>query len=116
MSSLPLDLEACCEDTPSGVSLAVRAQPRASRNALVGVVEDVVGGRSVAALKIAIAAPPVEGAANEAIERFLAELLEVPRRAVSIASGERGRGKRVTVAGLGRREVIARLRLHIDSR
>jgi uncharacterized protein (TIGR00251 family) len=52
------------------------------------------------ALKVRIAAPPVEGAANEAVVRFLAEQLQVPRSAVRIESGTRSRAKVVTIEGL----------------
>jgi len=50
------------------------------------------------ALKIRLTAPPVDGAANAALIAFLASLFNVPKRAVTIISGERGRNKRVHVA------------------
>ena len=84
-----------------GVTLPVRAVPRASRDALDGVVEG--------ALRVRLAAPPVEGAANKALIAFLAEVLGVPKRDVSIATGERGRRKVVRVAGLTAAEVRRRL-------
>ncbi len=74
------------------VRVAVRAQPRASRNEIVGEH----GG----ALKVRLAAPPVEGAANEELVRFLARTLSVPASAVRIVAGERGRNKIVEVDGL----------------
>jgi uncharacterized protein (TIGR00251 family) len=84
-----------------GVALPVRAMPRASRNALDGVAEG--------ALRVRLAAPPVEGAANKALIAFLAEVLGVPKRDVEIAMGERGRRKLVRVAGLTADEVRRRL-------
>jgi uncharacterized protein (TIGR00251 family) len=74
------------------VSLLVYVQPRASRNELAGVHD----GR----LRIRLTAPPVEGAANEALLRFLADWLEVPRSAVRIVAGDSSRRKRVVVTGL----------------
>jgi uncharacterized protein (TIGR00251 family) len=74
------------------VSLQVYVQPRASRNELAGIHD----GR----LRIRLAAPPVEGAANEALLRFLADRLEVPRSAVRIVAGVSSRRKRVVVTGL----------------
>ena len=67
------------EATPTGVRLRVRVQPRASRTELVGLH----GG----ALKVRLAAAPVEGAANDALLRFLAERLELPRSAVRLEAG-----------------------------
>lgn len=67
-------------------------QPRASRTELAGRHGD--------ALKLRVAAPPVEGAANEAVIRFLAERLEVPRAAVRLEAGAAGRSKVVAVAGI----------------
>jgi len=49
---------------------------------------------------VRLAAPPVEGAANDALIDLLAERLSVPRRAIRIVSGERGRQKRVAIAGV----------------
>ena len=66
--------------------------PRAKTNSITGEV----GG----ALKLAITAPPVNGAANEACVEFFAKSLKVRRSSVSIASGERSRSKVVRVAGV----------------
>ncbi len=70
----------------------VRVTPRASREAIAGVHDG--------ALKVALTAPPVEGAANAALIALLAKALGVPKRAVRIASGETGRVKRVEVEGV----------------
>ncbi len=75
-----------------GVVFEVRVQPRARRAALLGVHE--------AALKIALTAPPVEGAANDALLAIVAETLGVPRRAVRLVRGETSRAKVVAVAGV----------------
>ena len=52
------------------------------------------------ALVVRLAAPPVEGAANDALVDYFAALLRIPRRAVRIVSGERGRRKRIALAGV----------------
>lgn len=88
-------------DSPSGASLLVRVTPRASRSGLAGVR----GGE----LLVRLAAPPVDGAANDALIRFLADLLHVPRRDVTIAAGERGRSKRLVFAGWTAATLEARL-------
>ncbi len=80
----------------------VKVQPRAKKNAITGVVGD--------GLKLALTAPPVDGRANEACIEFFANLLDVPRSSVTIASGETGRNKVIRVAGLSADEVRRRLR------
>jgi len=82
-----------------GVSFAVRVSPRASRSAVLGEH----GG----ALKVSLAAPPVEGEANAALCELLAKRLGVPKRAVRIVRGERGKSKTVRVEGVGAPAVLA---------
>ena len=77
---------------PEGVTLLVAASPRASRTEIAGVAE----GR----LRIRVAAPPVGGAANEELVRFLARALGVPKSAVAVTSGTAGRRKTVLVRGV----------------
>jgi uncharacterized protein len=74
------------------VRFAVRVQPRASRSEIVGVHGD--------AMKIRLSAPPVDGAANEALVELIADALGVGRRAVRIVSGESSRSKVVEVEGV----------------
>jgi uncharacterized protein (TIGR00251 family) len=74
------------------VSFAVRVQPRASRDEIVGEWQE--------GLKIRLTAPPVDDRANEALRRLLAASLKVPLSAVRIASGERSRTKRVEIRGV----------------
>lgn len=74
----------------SEVRLAVRVQPRAARSR--------VAGRHGEALKLQVAAPPVDGAANAAVIELLADWLGVPRRDLRLAHGERGRDKVVAIA------------------
>ncbi|HUW65708.1 MAG TPA: DUF167 domain-containing protein [Spirochaetia bacterium] len=75
-----------------GVVLQLRVQPRSSANR--------VGGVQGEALKVHLTAPPVEGEANEALIRFLAEKLGVSRGAVRLVSGQNSRHKLVRVEGL----------------
>ena len=81
----------------TAVRFTVRVQPRASRSEVAGLHGD--------ALKVRLAAPPVDGAANEALVRLLAELLDVPRRAVRIEGGHASRSKLVEVEGVGAGDV-----------
>jgi uncharacterized protein len=83
------------------VFVSVKVQPRASKNEL----GEVLGQE----LKIKITAPPVESAANEALVRFLAEVLDCPRGAVQLVRGQTSRHKTVLVRGLSPEHLIARL-------
>jgi len=89
--------------TSGGVRIAIQVQPRASRTELAGLHGE--------ALKVRLAAPPVDGAANDALIRFLAETLGVPRAAVTITSGQGGRRKSVAVTGLSVAEVARLLKV-----
>jgi len=81
------------------VEVTVRVIPRAKRNEFAG--------ERHGALVVRLAAPPVEGAANDALIEFLARALGVPRRAVRIVGGERSRNKRVAIAGVTDAQVRA---------
>ncbi len=93
--------QAPVQEAPEGVMLIIHVQPGASRTEYVGTH----GG----ALKFRVAAPPVEGAANEALCAYLAEQFGLPKRAVKVSSGRGSRRKRVLltgVTGLRAREVF----------
>ncbi len=75
------------KDHPEGLVLSVRVQPKASKNAVRGVHGE--------ALKIALTAPPVEGAANKALIAFVAKGLGIPKASVAILSGQTSRNKRL---------------------
>jgi uncharacterized protein (TIGR00251 family) len=81
----------------------VHAKPRAKRTALLGV-----RGHD-GALEVALAAPPVDGAANAALVEALAKALGVPRGQVEIVRGEGSRTKLVAVRGLAEAELRERL-------
>lgn len=85
----------------AGTVIEVRVIPRAPRSAVAGVRDG--------ALLVRLAAQPVDGEANAALVVLLAATLGVPRRDVSLVLGERGRRKRVLVAGLLPTDVQARL-------
>jgi uncharacterized protein len=88
--------------SPGGRLLRVRVQPRAPRS-------EIVGWRADGALSVRVAAPPVEGQANAALARLLAEALGLRAAAVTVEQGARGRDKLVKVAGLSPDEVRRRI-------
>ena len=79
-------------DTPEGLTLRVRVQPRASRDALAGERQG--------ALVVRLTAPPVEGAANAALARLLGRTLGIAPSAVRVVKGLAARSKLVAIAGL----------------
>ena len=85
------------QESAKGVAFAIKVQPRAHKNAITGVVGDKV--------KLALTAPPVDGRANQAVIEFLAELFEIPRASVTIASGETSRNKMVRITGVSKHVV-----------
>jgi hypothetical protein len=75
-----------------GVTIPILVSPRASKNQIVAVVE---GG-----LKVRIASPPVDGAANKELIGFLAKTFKRPKSAVTILFGDTGKHKRVHIGGI----------------
>lgn len=91
---------------PAGVRVRVRLQPRASHNRIVGRHGDT--------LKAQVTAPPVDGEANAALERLIAELVGLPRSAVRVVAGAKSRDKVVEVATADVATTTARLQCVID--
>ncbi len=83
------------------VTFSVHAQPRAPKSQIVGEIEGV--------LKIRLAAPPVDGAANEELIYFLAKFFAVPRNAIEIISGATAKNKIVRVHGITGEKFMAKL-------
>lgn len=86
-----------------GVTVALQVQTRASRTEIVGSEPDW--------LRMRVAAPPVDGAANAEIIAWLSKQLKVPRASVEFLSGERGRRKVLLIVGMTVEDVQVALRL-----
>ena len=89
-------------DGPSA-TVPVRVVPRSSKEGVAGFEGGVV--------RIRLNAPPVEGQANEALVRFLAKALGVPKRRIALVAGGKGRNKIVRVDGITLEAFLARLDL-----
>lgn len=89
------------KETDTAVTIKVRAQPRASRTEIIGEHDG--------ALKIKIAAPPLNGKANEECRRVLAKLLGVSATSVEIISGETSRDKIIRIQNISARRVLEAL-------
>ena len=83
------------------VRISVRVKPRASRTKILGEREG--------ALEIAVSAPPVEGAANEAVRDILAKTLAVPKSAIVIVTGASGWNKVIEASGVDRQTATRKL-------
>jgi len=82
--------------------IRVRLTPRSARDELAGWLDGE--------LRVKVTAPPVEGKANAALERLVAEVLRVPKTSVRVIAGNRGRVKTVAIEGLSQDEALSRLR------
>src|SRR6266571_9027081 len=89
-----------------GTAFAVKVHPRARKNAITGTVGDAV--------KLALTAPPVDGKANQAVIEFFADLFEIPRSSVTIASGETNSLKVGRDSGASAENVRRRLAAHME--
>lgn len=97
----PEAVRADSRDSRATCNVAIKAIPNAPRGEVVGWLGET--------LKVKVHAPPVEGRANEALCEFLAEALNLPRRAISLLRGDTSRQKLVRIDGLTLAEVKARL-------
>jgi uncharacterized protein len=77
----------------SGAAIAVKVTPRAKKNEITGILED-------GTVKIKLTAPPVEGQANQALVKYLAEFLKIAPSEVEIVAGSTSRDKLVAISGL----------------
>lgn len=84
-----------------GATLAVRAQPGARKNAVLG--------EQAGALKIAVTAPPEDGRANEALVEMLRDWLGVKRSQVSLLSGDKNRNKVFLIHGVTVEDLTTRI-------
>lgn len=92
----------CLHVNAEGVLVHVQVQPRASKNELTGLQEG--------SLKLRLAAPPVEGAANKECIKLLAEMFAIPKSSIEIVQGRKSRRKIVLIKGSTLERVEAVLR------
>lgn len=90
-----MSLFAGIRELSDGATITVRVAPRASKTTITGVM----GEGAEAVLKVALAAPPVDGRANQELIDYFAEFLDISRSNVGIASGQQSRNKVIRVRG-----------------
>lgn len=88
-------------DIPAGAVLTLRIIPRAAKNSIQGQHGD--------ALKVRLCAPPVDGAANIALIKFLSDTLSIPRARIQLLSGQTSRSKRVLLTGTKSNDIRGKL-------
>jgi uncharacterized protein (TIGR00251 family) len=81
--------QAWCSAVPAGIRLAVQVAPNAKKSEVAGALGDV--------LKIRLQAAPIEGKANEALIRYIADMLDVPKSAVHITHGHTSKRKIIEI-------------------
>ena len=89
-------------ESDQGVTLAIRVQPRASR-------DEIIAARGGEQLKVRITAAPVDSAANKVLLKFIAKSLGVPPRTVSLIRGDKNRSKVLLIADTNAASVLANL-------
>jgi uncharacterized protein (TIGR00251 family) len=93
-------------DGRKGAAIAVRVTPRARRNEIVGIMRN-------GTIKIRLVAPPVEGKANAALIKFLADLVGVAQSRIDIVAGASGRDKLVSVMDMDTETLHQRILEHM---
>lgn len=78
-----------CSTVAAGIHIVVQIMPNAKRSEVIGVLDD--------ALKIRLQAQPIEGKANEALIRYIADMLDVPKSAVNITHGHTNKRKIIEI-------------------
>lgn len=81
--------------------IKIKLIPRASRNEIVGIMDD-------GTIKIKITAPPVEGQANQAVIKYLAEMLKISTVNIEIISGKTSHNKLISIIGI-KQEIVNKL-------
>ncbi len=94
-------------DGKKGAALPIRVIPRASRNEIVEILSDQT-------VKIRLVAPPVDGAANEELIKFLSDILDVPKSKIEIVAGATGRDKLVSILDISSQEVHQKILAHLS--
>ncbi len=93
-------------DGKKGAALAIRVTPRARRNEIVEILSD-------GTVRIRLTAPPVEDKANQALVKFLAEILAVPTSRIEIVAGISGRDKLVSILEMEVEDVHRKILDHL---
>jgi uncharacterized protein (TIGR00251 family) len=90
------------KESPDGVTVKVKVQPRAAKNEICGIMED--------ALRVRLTSPPVDGEANAACAAFLGKFFGIAKSKVTIVSGHTARIKTIKLDGISKAQLFDRLK------
>jgi uncharacterized protein len=96
------------KDARTGTAISVKVIPRAKKNEVAGLMED-------GSVRIRLTAPPVEGAANQALVEFLAQLLQIHKNQIEIVAGLSSERKLISLLGISPQSVEGILRQAVHS-
>jgi len=88
------------QETDNGIRVEIKVQPRSSRNQ--------ISGEQDGALKVKLTAPPVEGAANQALIDFLAHTLKIPKKNIILLRGETSRNKLIEILAISKEDFLSK--------
>jgi hypothetical protein len=91
------------KDARTGTAISVKVIPRAKKNEVAGLMED-------GSVRIRLTAPPVEGAANQALVEFLSQLLQIHKNQIEIVAGLSSERKLISLVGISPHSVEGILR------
>ncbi len=89
------------EEIKEGLLICINVQPKASKTEIVGIHKD--------ALKIKLTSPPVDGAANSLLIKFISKELGIAKSRINLRSGERSRQKKIIIEGMSEKEFLKKL-------
>lgn len=101
-------MEKAAADFKGGCLISLKVIPRSSRDQIVGTEQG--------ALKLKLQAPPVEGAANEAVLEFFSKCLRRPKSTLKLVAGHRSRHKRLMIQGMKASEVLGLLNQNVKGK
>ncbi len=93
-------------DGKTGAAITVRITPRTSKNEIFAILDD-------GTVKIRLTAPPIDGRANEALIKFLSEVLELPSYQIEIVGGQTGHDKLISIIGMTSESVQQKILQHL---
>ena len=96
------------KDAKSGTAISVKVIPRAKKNEVAGLMDD-------GSVRIRLTAPPVEGAANQALVEFLSQLLHIHKNQIEIVAGLSSERKLISLVGISPQSVEGILRRAVHS-
>ena len=94
------------KELSEGLLISINVQPRSSKTEIIGMHQN--------SLKIKLTSPPVEGAANSLLIKFISKKLGIAKSKIVLKSGEKSRQKKLIIKGCSKEEIIKKLAANIQ--